>query len=53
MLDQTRIAVVVPCYQAGRHIAEVVRSMPAFVDDIVVVDDGSDRTTSAMWRPAW
>jgi dolichol-phosphate mannosyltransferase len=41
MLDQTRVAVVVPCYRADRHIAEVVRTLPAFVDDIVVVDDGS------------
>ena len=46
MLDQTRVAVVVPCYQAGRHIAEVVRSLPAFVDDIVVVDDGSPTPTA-------
>jgi len=46
MLDQTRVAVVVPCYHAGRHIAEVVRSLPAFVDDIVVVDDGSPTPTA-------
>jgi len=46
MLSQTRVAVVVPCYQAGRHIAEVVRSLPAFVDDIVVVDDGSPTPTA-------
>jgi len=46
MLGQTRVAVVVPCYQAGRHIAEVVRSLPAFVDDIVVVDDGSPTPTA-------
>src|SRR5215212_1993872 len=41
MIADTRIAVVVPCYQVGRHIADVVRSLPALVDDIVVVDDGS------------
>jgi glycosyltransferase involved in cell wall biosynthesis len=41
MLDHQRIAVVVPCYQANRHIADVVRSLPAWIDDIVVVDDGS------------
>ena len=47
MLDQTCIAVVVPCYPAGPHIAEVVRSLPGFVDDIVVVDDGSSPPAAA------
>jgi dolichol-phosphate mannosyltransferase len=41
MLEQHRVAVVVPCYQAHRHVADVVRSLPPWVDDIVVVDDGS------------
>jgi dolichol-phosphate mannosyltransferase len=45
MLGHSRIAVVVPCYQADRYIADVVRSLPAFVDDIVVVDDGSRTPT--------
>ena len=46
MLGHTRVAVVVPCYRAGRHIAEVVRSLPPLVDDIVVVDDGSPTPAS-------
>jgi glycosyltransferase involved in cell wall biosynthesis len=46
MLGPVRVAVVVPCYQAGRHVAGVVRSLPAFVDDVIVVDDGSPTPTS-------
>jgi dolichol-phosphate mannosyltransferase len=41
MVEQQRIAVVVPCYQAGRHIAAVVQSLPPWIDDVIVVDDGS------------
>lgn len=36
-----RIAVVIPAYRAEPYIAEVIRSVPGFVRDIVVVDDAS------------
>jgi glycosyltransferase involved in cell wall biosynthesis len=36
-----RIAVVVPAYNEVDKIARTVRSIPGFVDHIVVVDDGS------------
>lgn len=35
----SRIAVVIPCFRAERHIAGVVASLPEFVDAIFVVDD--------------
>jgi glycosyltransferase involved in cell wall biosynthesis len=36
-----RVCVIIPCYNVARHIAEVLSSVPAYVDQIVAVDDGS------------
>jgi dolichol-phosphate mannosyltransferase len=36
-----RVAVVIPCYRVERHIEEVIRTLPAFVSTIVIVDDKS------------
>jgi glycosyltransferase involved in cell wall biosynthesis len=36
-----RIAVVVPAYNEGDKIARTLRSIPGFVDQVIVVDDGS------------
>jgi glycosyltransferase involved in cell wall biosynthesis len=45
MWRNARIAVVVPAYNEAEHIGLVLRSVPSYVDRIVVVDDGStDRT---------
>lgn len=48
MLGQAQIAVIVPAYNEARHIAGTLRSVPAFVDHIVVVDDGSTDGTAAI-----
>jgi glycosyltransferase involved in cell wall biosynthesis len=48
MLGETQIAVVVPAYNEGLHIARTLRGIPAFVDRVVVVDDGSDDSTFAI-----
>ncbi len=52
VLAGARIAVVLPSYNEARWIGETVSTMPAFVDEIVVVDDASqddtgDRATQA------
>lgn len=46
MLELARVAVVVPAFNEERWIAETVRRMPAFVDDVIVVDDASRDATS-------
>ena len=52
MIRGSRVAVVVPAYQEAKHIAGVVRSIPCFVDYIVVVDDASSDDTSIRARSA-
>jgi glycosyltransferase involved in cell wall biosynthesis len=48
VLDNAQIAIVVPAYNEARHIARTLRGIPAFVDRVVVVDDGSDDRTSEL-----
>lgn len=48
MLLERSIAVVVPAWNEGRHIGRVISSMPAFVDQVIVVDDHSDDDTVAQ-----
>lgn len=50
MRNTARLAVVIPAYREERHIALTLRGVPAFVDDIIVVDDASPDATSAMAR---
>jgi dolichol-phosphate hexosyltransferase len=42
---ERRITVVIPCLNEEKGIVEVLRRMPAFVDEVIVVDnDSTDRT---------
>jgi dolichol-phosphate mannosyltransferase len=47
MIEERRIAVVVPAKNEARHIDGVVRTMPAYVDHIIVIDDASRDDTAA------
>jgi glycosyltransferase involved in cell wall biosynthesis len=42
-----KIGVVVPAYREERHVGTVIKTMPEFVDRIVVVDDCSPDATRA------
>jgi glycosyltransferase involved in cell wall biosynthesis len=52
MIDSTTIAVVIPAKDEAAHIAEVVTTLPDFVDHVVVVDDGSQDDTAGHARRA-
>lgn len=41
MFEGRRVAVIVPCFQVARHLPEVLRGLPPWVDHALVVDDGS------------
>ena len=46
------ITVIIPCLNEEQGIEKVLRGLPEFVDEIIVVDNGStDRT--AEWRDRW
>lgn len=34
-----QVAVVIPYYNASRHIVDVVRKLPDFIDEVIIVDD--------------
>lgn len=45
MYKDLRITVIIPCLNEEQGIEKVLRRMPQFVDDVIVVDNGStDRT---------
>jgi glycosyltransferase involved in cell wall biosynthesis len=44
------VAVVVPAYNESDKIAATIRSIPGFVDHLIIVDDGSADGTAAVAR---
>jgi glycosyltransferase involved in cell wall biosynthesis len=48
MLNNKIVAVVIPAYNEENQILQVLESMPAFVDRIVVIDDCSTDSTAAV-----
>jgi glycosyltransferase involved in cell wall biosynthesis len=48
MLSEKTVAVVIPAYNEERQVLQVLESIPAFVDRIVVIDDCSTDATAAV-----
>jgi len=48
VIGSARVAVVVPARNEQQWLGEVLDTMPAFVDRVVVVDDGSRDSTTAI-----
>ncbi len=46
MFRDTRVHVVIPAYNVAPHLGAVLRGIPAFVDTVTVVDDGSTDDTA-------
>jgi len=49
---KTKIVAVIPCYNTASHIAEVVTKTLLYVDQVIVVDDGSTDDTAKVARKA-
>lgn len=52
MFEGKRVAVVVPAFDEAVRIGRTVAGMPAFVDDVIVVDDASRDATADAARDA-
>ena len=50
MYKGQRITAVLPAYNEARHIGQVIKTLPEFIDHIIVVDDCSKDDTSEAAR---
>ena len=51
MYKNLSITVIIPCLNEEQGIEQVMQRMPAFVDQVIVVDNGStDRTAEVAKR---
>jgi glycosyltransferase involved in cell wall biosynthesis len=50
MYKDRRIAVVIPAFNVARHIADVVKAVPDFVDVVIVVEDAATDETARVVR---
>jgi glycosyltransferase involved in cell wall biosynthesis len=49
MYKDKKVAVVIPAYNVAPHILDVLKTIPGFVDETIVVDDcGTDGTTRIL-----
>src|SRR5438128_10374520 len=50
MYKNLRVTVVIPCLNEEQGIQEVLREAPSFIDEVIVVDNGSTDRTAAVAR---
>lgn len=49
---KTRVVAAIPCYNTQEHIAEVITETKKYVDEVIVIDDGSTDKTAEVARKA-
>ena len=52
MFSGKRIAIIIPALNEARSIKRVIKDIPAYVDEVVVVDNGSSDQTDVIARAA-
>ena len=52
MYRNRTVSVCLPCRNEARHLAEVIRAIPAFVDEIIVISNASTDDSVAVARKA-
>ena len=49
---QIEVSAIIPAYNEAKRIAEVVRDVDAYVDEVLVIDDGSTDDTALVAESA-
>lgn len=42
MLNNSRFSIIIPCYNEEKGLETILESMPDFIDEVIVVDNGCD-----------
>ncbi|MEZ5363685.1 MAG: hypothetical protein R2748_15415 [Bryobacterales bacterium] len=60
MWKDLKVTAIIPCLNEEQGIDEVLRRMPEYIDEVIVVDSSTDRTrrkwrlrTVRMWCRRW
>ena len=48
MYNDKKISVVIPCYNEEKGVAKVIKKLPDFIDEIIVIDNNSTDRTSEV-----
>ena len=49
---KTRVVAAIPCYNTQEHVAEVIAKTKKYVDEVIVIDDGSTDNTAEVAKRA-
>jgi len=52
MINKKKISLIIPCKNEAKIIASTIKNVPKYIDEVVVVDNGSTDTTAKVARDA-